>query len=155
MKHSISANDLILKPQVSWKLCFPSTAHWNGDRMGWSKRICFLMRQNVIHLNWDTDRKSNQCPGFDILTKSLSAWAEQKYTPYSKCPNRIQNSRGNIFNIHGMVTLLKLYNVKWEKWLTSEAHFLFLNQLGFGAQGPNIRNRCDHYRETFAVLTIA
>lgn len=86
MKHPISANDLILKPQVSWKLCFPSTAHWNGDRMGWSKRICFLMRQNVIHLNWDTDRKSNQCPGFDILTKSLSAWAEQKYTHTQNAP---------------------------------------------------------------------
>lgn len=154
MKHSTSTNDLILKPQVSWKLCFPSTAHWNRDRMGWSKRICFLMRQNVIHLNWDMDRKSNQCPSFDILTKSLSAWAEQKNTHTQNVPIGYKIHEEIILNIHGMVILLKLYNVKWEKWLTSEAHFLFCNQLNFGGRGINIRNHCDHYRETFAIFTI-
>ena len=152
MKHSTSANDLILKPQVSWKLCFPPTAHWNGDGMGWSKRICFLMRQNVIHLNWDMGRKSNQCPSFGILTKSLSAWAGQKYTHTQNVPIGYKIHEEIIFNIHGMVILLKLYNVKWEKWQGSA--FPFFNQLNFGGRGINMRNLCDHHRETFSVFPI-
>lgn len=114
VKQSASANGLILKLQVSRKSCFPSTAHWNGDGMEWSKGICFLMRQNEMYLNWGMDGnegKIQSVPHFYILRKPFSSWAEQNYTHAQNVPSRIQNSWANYFQLswnHSIASMISV-----------------------------------------------
>lgn len=94
--------------------CFPSKAHWNGDGMKWSKGICFLMRQNEMHLNWGMDGnegKIQSVPHLYILRKSFSSWAEQNYTHAQNVPSRIQNSWANYFQLswnHSIASMISV-----------------------------------------------
>lgn len=113
------------------------------------------MRQNVIPLNWGTDRKSNPCPIFWHFYKVFEQLSRAKVSSISKTSQVGYKSHEEIiFNICGYIAYI--IQCKEGEMIKPQKHiFVFSSAWFFFFFYTNIRNLCDHYRDYFAIFTIA